>query len=480
MEYLDLLDRSDAHLFRILKWIELKQLEHKDINELCDIFDVSRFKAKQYLSQLNEIISNENEAYITYDDFGKISSIGVDLILVKKMLVVFAERSNLFRLFCYVFEEEKSLSSFREKEYLSRTKSYELQRTLKSKISEDTFNVEKNQLVGDELKIRKNLFSIYYEIYNGVKRPFSENKKKEIYELINLLRSNLQINLTKTNEIKLFYFIGIMLIRIENGHIQIGDLSQLPATMKLNDENVLLNFYKLKKYSKKKLQKEWELLLLFMYCEEIINETSSDILVIEYSIDQRVTKIVEDIFSKTINQSNVENKHYDILKQRYYKEVIKTHLNYKLFHFSTESFSLQSSFFFFEETYPNVANTLVAVINDNFKNCMDRKSRIRIYHDYLFAYLRIVPVSLVEDKIYVCVDFSHSTSYTSYIVEQILQFKNLNIEIQDRVTAKTQLYISDLWITEISCNQIVWKNPPTSEDWETFGDAIVKIKQGEN
>jgi len=76
----------------------------------------------------------------------------------------------------------------------------------------------------------------------------------------------------------------------------------------------------------------------------------------------------------------------------------------------------------------------------------------------------------------VCVDFSLGELYTNFIQNQIKGFKNLSIILENRLTSKTDIFVSDSVIESLSITQIIWKRPPTPLDWEMFGDAIVDVK----
>ena len=77
---------------------------------------------------------------------------------------------------------------------------------------------------------------------------------------------------------------------------------------------------------------------------------------------------------------------------------------------------------------------------------------------------------------YICVDFSRGSAYTSFIAENIRSFKNLNVEIQQKLNNKTQLYVSDIMIDKLNCPQIIWENPPSDYDWLLFSKMIIKVR----
>ncbi|MDU0990658.1 MAG: M protein trans-acting positive regulator, partial [Enterococcus faecium] len=67
-------------------------------------------------------------------------------------------------------------------------------------------------------------------------------------------------------------------------------------------------------------------------------------------------------------------------------------------------------------------------------------------------------------------------AYTDYIISQVKGFKNYNIVIESRITSRTNIYLSDCLLEKFNKEQIIWKNQPTPDDWEYFGNTIIREK----
>ncbi|MCH3669794.1 M protein trans-acting positive regulator, partial [Enterococcus faecium] len=48
--------------------------------------------------------------------------------------------------------------------------------------------------------------------------------------------------------------------------------------------------------------------------------------------------------------------------------------------------------------------------------------------------------------------------------------------IESRITSRTNIYLSDCLLEKFNKEQIIWKNPPTPDDWEYFGNTIIREK----
>ncbi|MGL4481876.1 MAG: helix-turn-helix domain-containing protein, partial [Lactococcus garvieae] len=54
----------------------------------------------------------------------------------------------------------------------------------------------------------------------------------------------------------------------------------------------------------------------------------------------------------------------------------------------------------------------------------------------------------------------------------------LNIEASEGKNKEDiDIYLSNLPSREVEAEQIIWASPPTSYDWEFFGNTVVKVKK---
>lgn len=84
---------------------------------------------------------------------------------------------------------------------------------------------------------------------------------------------------------------------------------------------------------------------------------------------------------------------------------------------------------------------------------------------------------MVLDKVHICVDFSQGSLYNNYITNTLKGFANANIVIESNLTRATDIYLSDFYSTAVKKAQIIWRNPPSPDDWGALGDTIIHYKQ---
>ena len=99
-----------------------------------------------------------------------------------------------------------------------------------------------------------------------------------------------------------------------------------------------------------------------------------------------------------------------------------------------------------------------------------------LYYDLIFSLLENQSVLALEKPIYVTIDFSGGPQYNTFIKTNVAVFQYLNIVVEERITSRTDLYLSDFANATVKIKQIIWKNPPLEDDWQVFADSIIEMK----
>lgn len=104
------------------------------------------------------------------------------------------------------------------------------------------------------------------------------------------------------------------------------------------------------------------------------------------------------------------------------------------------------------------------------------QERNKLYYDYLFFLITQISVEELEEPVFICIDFSHGSSYNAYIQMMLRSLQSMNICYENKLSTKTQIYLSDFLIDNLPCLQMIWKRPPTPDDWAEFGHLLIKVK----
>ncbi|KAF1296727.1 hypothetical protein BAU15_08755 [Enterococcus sp. JM4C] len=446
----------------ILQWLEVKKSTFCSIELLCDFFGISRFKALQYIEELNQILFQINrEAKIVTEPSGEIVMLGVSNLVVKQVRAEYLMNSEVFQLLNVSLGLEESLSDFAERRYLGRGQSYEIRKKLTTILSEYPIKYKKGKLLGDELWLRDLIFSLYINYFYGLFNPFPEEIHKKAIEIENLLISHLNLDLTLTQKDKLRTLLSIILTRTKHQHF-----CQLSDVVSVNYTSSSYKIYQ--RYfsgSDNERRSEWQYIILFLSSEGLLEENSL--------LDNPTLTIATDNF---LNQLGIDQKE---IRKGYARGIIQRLKQFKLrqiiFPISMSNFSVENYSPYLEENYPSLIRPVEELAQTVATgSSLDKE---RFFVDTFFAILEVIPGELIEKKVFICVDFASGVSYSNFIVHQIEGFKNQNIIVQRKVTSHTDIFVSDYAIKSLRVEQIIWKDPPNADDWENFGNRVIAVKQ---
>ncbi|MGM0123994.1 hypothetical protein IGI37_001368 [Enterococcus sp. AZ194] len=447
----------------LLQWLELKKSTFCSIELLCEFAGISKFKALQYIDELNEKLSMiSDKSKIVIEPSGEIHIYGISNLIVKQVRSNYLMNSEVFQLLNLSLELEPSLSQFAESRFLGRGQSYEIRKKLNAILSEYGVKYKKGKILGDELLIRNLIFALYINYFYGLYNPFSKAITKEAGEIESQLMSHLNLELTLTQKNKLLTLISIILIRSKHSHF--CRLTDNSFTYFKYESEVYKVYQRHFSGAEEEKQSEWQYIFMFLVAEGMvkidttyensaIKETASRFLnELPFVLEQRETYLVKIIHK--INQLE--------LKQ-------------KMFPFSTDFFSIEGYQFYLEENYPSliqpIQNLVCSILVD------EPIERNRLFVDIFFAVLEVIPGEMIENKVYVCVDFARGIAYTKFIIKQIEGFRNQNIVVQKKINSYTDIFISDYAVRNLRIEQIIWKEPPNADDWECFGNQVIAVKR---
>lgn len=474
-----LLDKEYQQRMDILTYLEIKPLQKASFKQIGNDLDLSSYVVKK---ELTKII--EDFAYfqlvelkiIVEDKVVYFYSTGEDSLLTLQWY--YLKESKLFLLLDALFKtEDFSFEDFAADNFLSISSAYLLKTELEKLLAFYGIKIDSNlNLAGDETRLRIFLYDIYFYSFNSLEIPFSKEIIALGNQLIHYLDKLYAMNYAPTQKIKLRFFFAIAFQRLYDGHTLVVKGKPIETTMA--------------KYSKKvQAVKQWFIDQTVLKPEEIIQEVSfvySFLLaeqLITISDPKAMVQHIEvfcpeafpltNLLLKKLNKVMGINKttpNYSELKH----DLLRVH--YKFLHFThTDSASsFDFDFSFFKENYPDFFLFIESFIDDEK---LDISKTNALKYDYLFLLIQYVPAIIFSKPIYICVDFSYGSDYNSFISDNIKSFKFLNIVIENSLSKKSVLYLSDLKPSDLTCDHIIWKKPPLASDWEHFGNKIVELKE---
>lgn len=337
------------------------------------------------------------------------------------------------------------------------------------------FQLKKNQLVGDEMAIRSFLFGLYYEMFNGLMSPFEKDIQQQAKEVLRYLEHYLNLSLPKTKEHKLLFFLSVAMIRLENKHV----IDEALIEYKVNESTEYLTKWLEGHYTLTPTETKREIAALLLFCQMMEINLKQELTFNEKPEVQQAEELVEEFFKYLVKHSRFELRQLtedDSLAAG----LLRINRKWLIYHFRETTFVTKIQRRYFQEINPK----LDELIQDFIEKIAQRglfhsdQERNKLYYDYLFFLMTKISVDELEDPVYICIDFSHGDSYNEYIQTMLSSLQSMNICYEEKLSTKTQIYLSDFLIDMLPCHQIIWKRPPTPEDWAEFGHLLLTVKGG--
>lgn len=481
--FLEVDDRTKLTMMEILNE---RRGEYTSVDLMVEILGISKFKVSKYVQEIVEDL-NELDIEIDGSQFSKgdLSAFTLPTEMIRRARVKYIQESKIFLLFNDMLYGSVSLGQFAQKNYVSRSKTYEVRNNLTKLLEDFSITIQDGVFIGEEEQLRKIAFEVYYYYFNGMKIPFPEPVLELKEKLKERLATIIDFDLTLTKKIKIDLFLSILSIRLRRENY----LGNRPLVLLEDDEleneafNQLLTSV-LGEDRKDEAVSELDFILLFLVCEECIsfqnkfpfNKPNSEI--------RKVSNIlVSEFISKMDFREGIAPEKIERLKKRLKRSLTMLHFKRYYSFYSALTFNVDQQISFFEESYPQFHKMVILFLNNKDLRKLLKLNdldEISLYYDYMLALISLVPFSYLNETIYICVDFSRGDDYTEYISENIQAFRHLNIVIQQKINSQTQLFVSDFIVENKRIEQIIWKNPPSDDDWAVLGDTIVSVKRGVN
>lgn len=155
-------------------------------------------------------------------------------------------------------------------------------------------------------------------------------------------------------------------------------------------------------------------------------------------------------------------------------------MKYFSFNYATDSFTSDIINAQFRELFTEASILVEDFIDANNETFDELTETTSLYYDLLFILITSISSTELQTPLHVYVDFSRSPAYSNHIKNNIQSFNSLNITFDTIISNDTDLFISDFADYRIKIPQIIWRDPPTVNDWSILGDTMIDIKKGKD
>lgn len=434
---------------------------------VCSKLDISRYKLGQYINGIN-LVLEDNELSINREGILEYSPILTTTLEILKNIYI--QRSQKFKLVQYIVNGGDNINFFAKKEYMSLPQAYRKRAELAIFLKDELgIKLRGMDFIGDsELKIRNSLFDLYYFYFSGFELPFSQKILVKCLEIKNIVLSTCANRIPKTQEKRLRLFICIQLTRVlAKRKISKQDTDLIHNIVSIKN----LEHYSSKKLSEIGLSQNEQVVLLVNIQLSI---QKNDISIVETSPINELIFNFKQVLKRYISPNIYEENNL-------LEESALLFANWLIFSNKATSFVEEAQIGYFSEMYPTFHAISFQFVDENCRILLgseiDNGQLAKYYYDIIFSLIQKISLDDVEPVINIFVDFSHGNSYNMFIKRNIENYKDLNVCLQDFYDSTTDLYLTDVYLQNIRTQKIIWRDPPTVNDWANFGDQVLTIKE---
>lgn len=481
MDYTLFFEKNDQLSYMLLQRFYAKRDRLVTISSVLDQLPISEYKLSQLLTSINrdlDKIQYSNHSQITTPEKNVLKGENITKTVLNEIRLVYLKRSVLFALFQYNFLQSKMVSkaTFMKKHFISKTKFYSTEVQLRSILNDSDFYNSPNIVNNYEYVLRLHIFEFFYTAFNGIDSPF-EDLNVKINNLIIRIQAQFSFLIKPVQKSKLEIFLKVWILRMQNGHY-INDRIIPPAhvTPAVREKLTSIQKFIEDQFNCKLRGEENNYLYTFLLTQEYVDGLQDVLTKDDYPL-------AYDLSDQLINALKTEGGLSDpdsFDTTQLYKNLSRIHLQFITLYIEPTTFISLDQINFFKQTYPilhAIINHFILQVKDKNMMHLNKRESANLYFDYMFAFINTIPREMVLDKVHICVDFSQGSLYNNYITNTLKGFANANIVIESNLTRATDIYLSDFYSTAVKKAQIIWRNPPSPDDWGALGDTIIHYKQ---
>lgn len=477
-------NKDDIRKLELFSYLENTYDQSATQIEIQNKFEWSKFITVTTINSLAEDLVNEglDNYYLIKIKDKKITLQKNGLDSIDHLLLLYAENSTQFQMLNAMFmQPDFNLEFFTDSLFLSEATGYRTKRALDDMLQKVGFHLTQDfQLAGSEENIRMFFYKLYLDIYKNYSFPFNEDVNRYSNLFVNQLIDSLNLELTQMQLLKLKYFSAVLIqsLTSERTNTNIEDVPYVTTT---NSENTIPTIFAclqenpgIRELTEDQLTIETRFILNFLYIEGMIDvtfNTSPFFSQIE-SLNTFVIKDLQKYFDITLNEKNYISL-FDELSRIHFASYYSTPIEFS-WQVTLDNTILKENYGFFylfvDQLISNLKTSNPDIFGNKIKNISHLKS------EYLFLFIRYIDLSTVLKPVHVTIDFSKGNNYNDLIHKNLDSLPFFNIEVSYSLTAKTDIYLSDFLMADVSSHYLIWNSPPLASDWEIFANMIVDIR----
>ena len=477
---LTLLTQTDQAKLTLLDFFEENNNTIVPIWQLEELLNLSAFKTSNIIEELSSELSRFSLGTIKLLQNKQVTAYNITNELINKFKLYYLKQSPLFKIYTFFYNGDNNFPLKIKEIGISQASAYNLIKQLNHQLYSFDIKIHNQKLNGPERLIRLKTFEVLIFFFKGIESPFDAQLLKSTRMLIHTLMKQIGLSASHSMQLKLEYFISVSFLRIKQG-FTINQSDSLTFKKKMHHSadrlySVLLSKFKelFPTLTEPNVHMEILYLIEFLVAESLLNETE---ILQGFIKTQTLTTLTND-FILHMKSACHSKEIFESSETKLIQESSACFMKYNLFNYHTDSFNNDLINQQFTELYVSESQLIRDFILSKTNHAELSPETLPLFYDLLFLIVTHVPDNAFQSPLHICVDFSRSLTYSQHIKNKISAFDALKVIFDDEVTADTDLYVSDFANYQIDTPQIIWKDPPSINDWRLFGDTLIDIRKG--
>lgn len=414
-------------LFDVLLDNEEQQVNKLKIIETLGISEYLLSNEYKNLIALLAECFNES-SYELYEDKDYISLLSKYGLSKNEFIEFLLRKSHKYNMFIQIGMKKFTINDYANEYYISSSKVYKELGKLKGSLAEHDISINKhNEFVGDELKIRKLIMSIYYVSQSD----FTVHYRRELIDIIKkYYGQDVPFNFVNA----LFVYFEIIQYRKNYSNKENINLDKLPSDAHCRELSHDLGVFlsKITRVSHEATMIESRILATFIYGN--YGEIS------DANLPENFPKTIVDELMSDFEQTGINLPTVRLM-------ALKNDINrvvYKALHPLSPSFDsyVGRNIFYFEEMFPEFFYFLqnhISLTNNKFYE--DKKHYM--FYNYMLSLIEYVDIVEYFEDIVICIDFREDINYYLMIKNNVESISNLNVIVTSEFNRDVDLVITD-------------------------------------
>ena len=463
---------NDYNKLQFFSYIENSDQELISIKEIEDQFDMTYFKATKMMNSL--ILDFDDMEFEDYFKIEKKSNKYVfkknGLDSINRLVWMYGRKSQLFSFLDYSIKyTNKTTEDFGFDYFVSLSTAYKIRNELVDYLDSFHANILSDDY--DEENFRYLAAQLYTSIFKFYEYPFDAELFRTVNEIITRLEEEKIIIKTEGFEkLQIVFYLSISLLRIENGYSLKKDIDSILIDSSKIAENIDKMFSELLPDENITIN-DIRMIINYFRISNVLNSSYSSLDNLTEEYKNLLELGIHYFFSESILED------YEKALELPLKNILLKYIFFKNVVIDKQFYTQLT---ILEESYLEIYN----MCRDSLKKEQlvgffgDQSANKSFMLEFIFCIINNIALKKIMATVTVTVHFSVGTEYNRFIMNMVRNLPFANLQVDDKYSDKTDIYLSDILTDNISSEFVIWNSPPTANDWKLFGNLVSKIKDG--